>query len=505
MTSSKSLFAWIAWSVVLAVLLLIQAIFGSEDGGFATTMIVSVGTSIYCLTILIRNHCCCDGASRENQIVVTNEEPGEECISSAAILNENEEICEEDHENVATEEETKEEYIDSPPIIVYGDDEEHDKVSRRLYFIDNLKTFLTFMVVTFHVTCSFGACDQFWVLIVGLYQNTFSTFGSILIMLNQGYFMSLFFFISAYFTPTSFEKKGRGDFSVDKAKRLWIPFFVMSTAIFPCIFLYCQWFTGSEIHFAFDPGHCWFLLWLMVLNVVYTHVHDDAIVSDTTMPIPFPTFRRRWFYGLFFCGFGMLLVLVILKLSIFATMPINIGSLVNDLFMFAMGVRAQQNGWLEQSLRDQLDISVGVLRLLVVVEGAAMCWFLLHRDDSRWFGFVGVIISGLYCVDMSLAMLEAFQTYLDVQTRLSKGLAEAAYTVYLIHPIVVAGFTSLWIYLYETLGYGDVDFAGNLYSSTPIGGWTLALGWFLVNLACHAVVWPLAWWIRRLPLLREIL
>ena len=56
-----------------------------------------------------------------------------------------------------------------------------------------------------------------------------------------------------------------------------------------------------------------------------------------------------------------------------------------------------------------------------------MCWFLLHRDDSRWFGFVGVIISGLYCVDMTLAMLKAFQTYLDVhQTRLSKGLAEAA-------------------------------------------------------------------------------
>jgi hypothetical protein len=47
-----------------------------------------------------------------------------------------------------------------------------------------------------------------------------------------------------------------------------------------------------------------------------------------------------------------------------------------------------------------------------------MCWFLLNRGDSGWFGFVGVMISGFYCGDMSLAMLEAFQTYLDVQTRL---------------------------------------------------------------------------------------
>ena len=96
---------------------------------------------------------------------------------------------------------------------------------------------------------------------------------------------------------------------------------------------------------------------------------------------------------------------------------------------------------------------------------------------------------------MSLATLEAFQTYLDVQTCLSKGMAEAAYTVYLMHPVAVAGFTSLWIYLYETLGYGDVDFAGNLYLLTPIGGLTLALSWFLVNPACHAVLWPLARWI----------
>ena len=496
-SSSKSRFAaaWIAWSVVLAGLLLIQAMFGPGVGGVVTGWLVIFGTSIYCLTsILLRNN----ASLKDNEIVNRDHD-----VNNVAA--------------VATEEETSEEFIGSTPILNDVDDEleQNDElpvdapivVARRLYYIDNLKTFLTFMVVTFHVTCSFGGCGLNWVLIVGLYKNTFSTFASILAMLNQGYFMSLFFFISAYFTPSSFQKKKRGDFSVDKAKRLWIPLIVVTTTIFPCIILYCQWFTGSDFFFNVTPGHCWFLLWLLVLNVVYTHVHDadaDAIVSDRT-PIPFPSFHRRWFYGLVLCGFGMFLVIILLSPTLFATMPISIGSLVNDLFMFAMGVRAQQNGWLEQSLRDQLDISVGVLRLLVVLEGATMCWFLLHVEDSRWFGFVGVIISGLYCVDMSLAMLEAFQTYLDVQTRFSKGLAEAAYTVYLIHPVAVAAFTSLWIYLYETLGYGDVDFAGNLYSSTPIGGWTLALGWFLVNLACHAVVWPLAWWIRRLPLLREIL
>lgn len=144
----------------------------------------------------------------------------------------------------------------------------------------------------------------------------------------------------------------------------------------------------------------------------------------------------------------------------------------------------------------------------MVVEAVAMSLLILLRDDSIWFGVFGVLISGVYCLDMSLVVLEAFQSYLDFPTPWLKSLSEAAYTVYLLHPAAVAGLTSLWIYIYENAGYGEIDFFDdNLYSETPIAGgeWTLLISWIVVNLVCHCLIWPLAWWIRRLPALRNIL
>jgi hypothetical protein len=110
---------------------------------------------------------------------------------------------------------------------------------------------------------------------------------------------------------------------------------------------------------------------------------------------------------------------------------------------------------------------------------------------------------------MSLVVLEAFQTYLDSQTPWLKLLSKAAYTVYLIHPTTVAGLASLWVYIYEAMGYGEIDFFdNNLYLETPIAGdgWNLLISWIVVNLACHCIIWPLAWCIQQqLLLLHNIL
>jgi len=47
----------------------------------------------------------------------------------------------------------------------------------------------------------------------------------------------MFFFISGYFTPSSFRKKGKYAFIRDKFKRLGIPFVVVSWFYFPLCML----------------------------------------------------------------------------------------------------------------------------------------------------------------------------------------------------------------------------------------------------------------------------
>ena len=79
----------------------------------------------------------------------------------------------------------------------------------RLPFLDNVKVFLTALVVLHHCACAFGACGEgSWYLIVkgGGGPRAFRLCVKTFVTWNQAYFMSLFFFVSAYFVPTSYAK-----------------------------------------------------------------------------------------------------------------------------------------------------------------------------------------------------------------------------------------------------------------------------------------------------------
>jgi len=96
--------------------------------------------------------------------------------------------------------------------------------TKRLLYLDNLKTFLTIMVIIHHVTCSFVGSG--WYYNLGAYDNAFRVFGNFILSANQAHFMCMFFFISGYFTPSSFAKKGKFLFLKDKFIRLGILYIV---------------------------------------------------------------------------------------------------------------------------------------------------------------------------------------------------------------------------------------------------------------------------------------
>lgn len=93
--------------------------------------------------------------------------------------------------------------------------------------------------------------------------------------------------------------------------------------------------------------------------------------------------------------------------------------------------------------------------------------------------------------------------------------AESAYTVYLIHPLIIAGLAAGFVEIYRAGDYGsgiefDFDSSCCSVSDTPLvgpdnGGAVLCLGWLVVNILTHLIVWPLAWYVKKLPVLRDIL
>ncbi|MFX0133983.1 MAG: acyltransferase family protein, partial [Candidatus Hodarchaeota archaeon] len=79
---------------------------------------------------------------------------------------------------------------------------------KRMYFIDNLRILLTILVIMHHTMIVYGAPGA-GLLVKDPHTDEFtSLLLSIVALFNQSFFMGLFFFISTYFVPGSYSRKG---------------------------------------------------------------------------------------------------------------------------------------------------------------------------------------------------------------------------------------------------------------------------------------------------------
>jgi glucan biosynthesis protein C len=536
MATEQRLFAWGAWAWVVAALVAAVAIQvslsfkykGGESDLITCYLIVLATVIMYGPLVFCRG--CWDGipvlepqSYLPVETTANHGAPQEECLQQApqcatelgdedagagpALIEtmEIEGAClESDHQTEAcsdTEpfEQFQNQNPDRPP---------------RLHFLDNVKTFLTAVVVTFHVNCAFGGCGNKWFLVVGDYSCAFHSFTKAVRLINQAYFMSLFFFISAYFTPASYDRKGRTAFLRDKGRRLWLPAMVASFTIVPaCLIIGWVSVGASPLYIPF-PGHCWFLFWLLALNYAYCTIRNGDSAAAVTPCLgealtPFPTSFRRCLYGAIVCGLATFAACAIFDESFYA-MPVEIGSLPSDLLLFGAGAAAMRNQWLSRPIEEQMDTPVWYLRVGILLEAVALLALESISSKGVVVNLLFYLVAGFFCLDMSLAVLQLFQRHLNLRTPISRVLADSAYTVYLIHPLVIASVTSGFIWVYNSLYHDSITFVGSTASSSHLegpydGSLHLAIGWVAVNLVCHAIVWPLAWGLRQLPGLRSIL
>lgn len=194
---------------------------------------------------------------------------------------------------------------ESPHKIKNNKKQQHKK-KPRAYWMDRLKVVLTVIVVIHHATGAMRGSGSATSLCIGNFANSFQWFSLSIVILDQSYFMSLFFFVSAYFTPSSYDKKGPKLFLADKFKRLGIPFLVSTLVLMPLIDYYIAmygaasaganvtastpfWYNASSnptgftppgpkaySYSPYNPGPTWFLLWLLFFNAGYVFIaHTD--------------------------------------------------------------------------------------------------------------------------------------------------------------------------------------------------------------------------------------
>ena len=156
----------------------------------------------------------------------------------------------------------------------------------RIYFLDNLRTFLILLVVVLHAGMTYeSGFDSFWIVSDPAKWNPI---GLIRLYLDL-FVMFVIFFISGYFIPDSLRNKSAGEFLISKFKRIMIPWIIAVFTLIPAykfIFLFARGFpqepwysyfhlferTGTDpAFFANNPTQnwLWFLPVLFMFQVFY--------------------------------------------------------------------------------------------------------------------------------------------------------------------------------------------------------------------------------------------
>lgn len=312
-------------------------------------------------------------------------------------------------------------------------------MSKKILYLDNIKSLLALLVILFHTNSAYGG-EGGWYYIEASDDTLAQTVLTFENALCQSFFMGLFFFIAAYFSPRSYENKGFYLFLKAKVIKLLLPalfyFFILNPL---CISLVTQKPYASSLGFY----NMWFIMALFYFSVFY------AIF-------------RRWFRGLqqeihLPNGWGMLGfigVLGILNFTARLFFPTNqlyihdfsLGYFPEYILLFLIGTLAYRNDWLEQIPVRLVTIYFRISLLSIVT--LPFVFFLVEyykRDFDAFYG--GWTLESLYysfwepftSVGIILKILTIFKAKADYTTPLLSRFSRASYSIYIIQaPIIVS-------------------------------------------------------------------
>ncbi|WP_216651723.1 acyltransferase family protein [Paenibacillus sp. NEAU-GSW1] len=369
----------------------------------------------------------------------------------------------------------------------------------RLYALDYLRAFLTILVIFHHTAITYGA-EGGWYYIEAAGDELTATKVVLTLFtgVNQAFFMGLFFFISGYFTPGSFDKKGPAKFMLDRLIRLGIPLLVYTAIIGPAI-IYAlsyadelsvwQFYKEQVLSFKLiNVGPLWFAEALLLFAAAYALIR---MVAKQSVPLvwnkPFPG-RKSLLLSILFVGLSAFIIRLFYPTGE-DWLGLQFGYFASYIFLYGAGIAAHRNRWLEQiaasTSKKWLWVSLSVFPLMPI---AALLAESAGNGDGLNGGIhLSAIIYAMWepfiACGIILGLLVWFREKLNRPNRMLQLLADHAFTVFIIHPPIVVGI-SFWMKNLE---------------------WPMLLKFIAVGLLATASCYLLALLIRRIPRVRRIL
>ena len=331
------------------------------------------------------------------------------------------------------------------------------KGSGRLLFVDNIRIFLTILVILHHLMIIYAGSGG-WIWQEGREDEITNGLGSWFCNVNQAYFMGLFLLISAYFVPGSYDRKGPVRFVVDRLVRLGIPLAVYSWVLRP-LFIYFVlnrrealplggWYRAVYFrdYGLLGGGPLWFIELLLLFSLVYVAAR---LLTSRHPPRPAPEarFPSSGWVALFALLLGLVTFLVRLVFHVntrFEPLNLQFANFTQYIALFVVGLVAYRRNWL-LSLPDRVGrlwLWIAVVLILIFPPMALLAgaendepflggWYWQSMLYAQWEAFL--------CVSMCIGLIYLFRRRWDRQGPVIRVMSRAAYATYLIHePVITA-------------------------------------------------------------------
>jgi len=334
-----------------------------------------------------------------------------------------------------------------------------------LYFIDNLRILLIALVAMMHLSITYGGVGSWY------YRNVPE--GSMSIPLTwhngtvQAFSMGLFFLISGYFTPGSYDRKGPRRFFKDRLLRLGIPILCYDFVIGPLMAYplmqasaleqgstlqfvgsYPEFLSIYYSKFHVGTGPLWFVeallifagfyvLWRLFAKTLACPVQDGGKVPSNLK------------IALFALALSAVTFIVRIWLPIgwsFEPLNFQFPFFPQYICLFIVGIKAYRRNWLVRipDAMGKLWVCIALFLILILFPALFVLGGALHGNVSAFMGgfhwqcFGYAAWEQCTSVAVIIALLFLSRKWFNQQAGAGKAMSASVYTAYIIHaPVVV--------------------------------------------------------------------
>ncbi len=328
----------------------------------------------------------------------------------------------------------------------------------RLAFIDNIRILLICLVLLTHLAITYGAVGSWYYReVTGV--SVSAALLTLLTSLFQTFFMGFFFLISAYFIPSSLERKGTSLFVKDRLVRLGVPLVVWVLAISPVFgylgarvlggytWSFSTWYTTVQPtiqHLGLGP--LWFVFSLLVFTLAYVawRMVRQEKAREVSGPRNFPALPAILLFAIFLAIVSFCIRILFPIGYEWELFSLQVPYYPQYIALFLVGLVASGSDWLGRVPPSTGKICAGLALALALLQPLLLFTVDFSAGDLspllggfHWQSLLYSLWEQLTGIAIIIGLLWLFRERANHQGPVAKAASADTYTVYIIHPLVL--------------------------------------------------------------------